>query len=330
MNEEPQPKERRQFDAQWLMDVYPPVWHNPNKRIVSDISCPSGSVHSGELAYTRWPAMPLTGSIDPREAAGLLVDRRGFYDYERFSEDSRALEWHVNFADPHLFVAYSSSLFAQDEMQVVEHPALGALKEALLASGLPVVTVEQGAPTPVLVRGVERRCRVETTPDASAGRPRGLYGNAFSQADGDVVAAATQRIDPPTTTNLIAMASLSPRSGQYTEEQVGHLLRTAYSAFRAAALESRMASGVEVPVVIHSGFWGCGAFGGDRTLMTTIQAIAAEMAGVAHLVVHTGDASGDEVAADVRSLLCDDIGRDGPLPTPDLPARLAAGVVRVG
>ena len=29
-------------------------------------------------------------------------------------------EWHVNFADPRLFVSYGSGLFAQDEMQVAE------------------------------------------------------------------------------------------------------------------------------------------------------------------------------------------------------------------
>ncbi|MEX1263094.1 MAG: hypothetical protein WEE66_04010 [Actinomycetota bacterium] len=31
------------------------------------------------------------------------------------------------------------------------------------------------------------------------------------------------------------------------------------------------------------GFWGCGAFGGDRLLMTTLQSLAAEMAGIHRL-----------------------------------------------
>ncbi len=141
-------------------------------------------------------------------------------------------------------------------MQVVEHPALGALKEALLASGLPAVTVEEGAPTPVLVRGVERRCRVDTAADASAGRPSGLYGNAFSRADGDVIVAATERVDPPTTTNLIAMASLPPRSGPYTEEDIGFLLLTSHSAFRAAVSESRTTGDDARPAAIHTGSGG--------------------------------------------------------------------------
>ncbi len=44
--------------------------------------------------------------------------------------------------------------------------------------------------------------------------------------------------------------------------------------------------------MIHTGFWGCGAFGGNRVLMTTLQILAAEMAGLERVVFHTGDASG--------------------------------------
>jgi hypothetical protein len=45
-------------------------------------------------------------------------------------------------------------------------------------------------------------------------------------------------------------------------------------------------------VAIHSGFWGCGAFGGNRVMMTLIQLLAAEVAGVARLVLHVGDPGG--------------------------------------
>jgi len=36
--------------------------------------------------------------------------------------------WYVNFADPRLFTAYGSGLFAQDEIQAAEHPILGHLR----------------------------------------------------------------------------------------------------------------------------------------------------------------------------------------------------------
>lgn len=290
------------------MDVYPPRWHHPNKQVVFDIACPPGSTHAGEIGYTRWLAMPLPEQVDARAALDLMVDRLGFYDYAPSAAD--AVEWHVNFADPNLFTAYGSALFAQDEMQVTEHPALGALREALVATGLPIRTVEQGAPTPVLVRGVERRCAVDTEPNAAAGRPLGLYGNEFSPADADVVRSATRRFDPPTITNLIAIAAPLPSSGRYTMEQIEYALVAATTAFHSAVMGSSADSEAARPVVVHTGFWGCGAFGGNRVLMTTLQAIAAELAGVDKIVFHTGDPSGVGAVQDARRAL-NDLGESG-------------------
>ncbi len=41
------------------------------------------------------------------------------------------VEWYVNFADSRLFGFYEGHLFAQDEMQVMEHPCLGSIRDAL-------------------------------------------------------------------------------------------------------------------------------------------------------------------------------------------------------
>ena len=71
--------------------------------------------------------------------------RERVYDYRPATGMAGAVEWHVNFADPRLFTAYGSGLLAQDEMQVAEHPALGALREALSARRWPTLTEERGA-----------------------------------------------------------------------------------------------------------------------------------------------------------------------------------------
>ena len=115
---------------------------------------------------------------------------------------------------------------------------------------------------------------------------------AFSKATADVVRAATTRIDPPTVSNIIAMAAPYGGRGRYTREQIDLALSTAYSGFRAAVMESRRTSGPDALVAIHSGFWGCGAFGGNRVMMTLVQLLAADMAGVARLDLHVGDPSG--------------------------------------
>ncbi len=298
----PAPIERRTYDAAVLMESHPPILRDPNKRIVFDIACPPGSPSRGELEYSRWAEMTPPRMVHPGRAAELVEVRPGYFDYARADDLSDAVEWHVNFADPHLFVAYGSSLFAQDEMQVAEHPILGSLREALNAEGHRASTTDGDRATPVLVVGAERRCRIETDPSPAEGRPAGLYGNAFARASADAVMRATTRIVPPTITNLIAMAAPPGGSGRYDQATIESILNTAYTGFRSAVIASRRAED-EIPVVLHTGYWGCGAFGGNRVLMSVLQILAAEMAGLERLVFHTGMPGGDAALAEGLALL---------------------------
>jgi hypothetical protein len=311
MTHRPKPLERLVFPTQKLMEEHPPVIRNRNKRIVLELSFPEGSTSGGELAYSRWAAMTLPDAAEPAAALELVEAREGAYDYASEPAIPGAVHWHVNFADPRLFVAYSGALFAQDEMQVAEHPALGALKEALVDGGYPALTVEDGRPTPVIIKGVERRCRIATHRDLAAGRARGLYGNAFGQASEEVVRRAVSRIDPPTVTNLIAMAAPDGGVGPYQAQDIQYVLDTAFTGFRAAVLESRDDSGHPGPAVVHTGYWGCGAFGGNRVVMATLQVLAARMAGVDRLALHTFDAVGAAAWEEAKNLLAE-LDRSGP------------------
>jgi len=247
--------------------------------------------------------MALPGRADVLRAVESVEGREDIFGYLPTADMPDAMEWYVNFADPHLFVAYGSALFAQDEMQVAEHPALGSLKEALEAGGHTTLTVENGVPTPILVTGVERRCRVATDRNTERGHPDGLYGNAFARASEAAVQAATARIEPPTITNFIAIAAPHGGRGPYTQDEVEHILRTAFTGFRAAQLESDNSRTRTVPMIVHTGFWGCGAFGGHRVLMAMLQVLAAGMAGVSRLVFHCFNQGGVRALAEATTRL---------------------------
>ena len=287
----PEPLERWAIDAAQLVADHPPLLVHPNKVAVYAVACPRGCVHTGRIQYSRWRSLDLPAELHWNRAATRIEARRGFFDYVPLV-GSGAVEWHLNFADPRLFFGYGSGLFAQDEIQVAEHPALGSLREALEQSGRQPRTVENGMPTPVLVMGVERRCQVATDPNPGAGRPYGLYGMAFGAASPEAVRRATTAIEPPTITHLIAMAAPSGGSGAYTATELRHILVTAFAGFTAARLESHRAAGQNAAVVVHTGFWGCGAFGGNRILMAMLQILAANLAALDHLVLHTGSAEG--------------------------------------
>ena len=102
--------------------------------------------------------------------------------------------------------------------------------------------------------------------------------------------AATTVVDPPTRSNLIAMAA-PVGNGVCSFEQLEQILGTAYTGF-AAAVDQSASLWPGAVVEVNTGFWGCGAYGGDRTVMVHLQLLAARLAGVARLRFHTVDQAG--------------------------------------
>eukprot|EP01102_Stenamoeba_stenopodia_P011108 TRINITY_DN339_c0_g2_i1.p1 TRINITY_DN339_c0_g2~~TRINITY_DN339_c0_g2_i1.p1 ORF type:complete len:267 (+),score=66.11 TRINITY_DN339_c0_g2_i1:368-1168(+) len=223
------------MEATKLFQTYPPCVDNRNKRILFDTATKQGFegkiVFSKYKAFDQIPAFNVTNDLD--------VDiRQDVYPYDPTPADNKVVtvEWYVNFADPSLFYAYGSSLFAQDEIQVAEHPILGSLRE-LLAENFEKVPdfaaktkASKGVPTPCLVRGAQRHVNVDLK--------KGIYGNSFCRAPASVIQEAARLVTPPTLSNIIAMAALGYGDGEYSIEQLSYTLRTAYTAFYGAREES--------------------------------------------------------------------------------------------
>lgn len=280
------------FLAQDLIEQHPPRLVDRNKQFVSRLACPSKCAHSGRITFARYGASRLPqlisgGSITIHE------QRDGVFTYES-DLDTNATHWHLNFANTDLFCAYGGRAFAQDELQVAEHPILGALRESLLVSARnQLYTVEQGEPTPIVIMGAERRCEITTRSSTDAGGAIGLYGRRFSSATEADVRKATRLIEPPTRSNILAVEAPANGIGRYSSVEIELILRTAYSGFRAAHIEShRRADGIVPKVVIHTGFWGCGVYGNNRILIALLQCLAARMANVDRLIFHTSDQVG--------------------------------------
>lgn len=291
---------RRQYEPSALLAGHPPKLRHPHKHLVFGLCCGPAAVHHGTIEVTRWLPPTHPESLPTVELVA------GTFDYQG---DDRGV-WHLNFADPHLFFAYGSALLAQDELQVAEHPLLACVREALVAEGIPAQTEEQLRPTPVLVAGVERRCEISTAPSPT--RPLGLYGNRFAAAPADVVCEATRVLAPPTRSNIIAISAPGGGIGTYTRSGLELVLVTAYTGFAAAVAESRRLWPGQ-PVELRTGFWGCGAFGGNRSVMTLLQLYAARLAEVDRVRFYAFDDRGraafaagaahlDELAAKTSSV----------------------------
>lgn len=286
---------RRTWPAADLVAAHPARIHHPHKQLLYDVAALTGPP-AGAVSISRWGPNPLpealTGDIGIAEAPG-------YFSYD--DPEPGEVDWHQNFADVHVFGFYAGGLYAQDEMQVAEHPVLASVHEALAAERQ-ALTEDASGPTPVLVAGVERRVTVDTEPSLDPGRMAGLYGNRFAAASTATLRSAVKRVAPPTVSNILAIAAPRPGSGRYTAAQIRGVLQTAYTGYAAGVAESaRLHPGAKV--VVHTGFWGCGAFGGDRVLMVALQTVAARLAGVHTLVFHVGDRTGLHDTAEARRAL---------------------------
>lgn len=288
------------FDLAQLASDYPPVWRHPHKQAIHDRIRREGSPLAGTLRYTRWHMSPLPHELQLHSCN--VQAEPGFFTYA----ESNPGVWHMNFADPRLFAAYGSPLMAQDEWQVLEHPVLASLREALIHAEHPALTRQDGISTPVLISNVPRQCSIDlaggavcpNAPSTSWWRrllnatrtptmPCPLYGNAFASAPREDVVRATSVLNPAVASNIIALAAPTG-TGAYTKKQITDILQTTFSGFSAALLESARHGIAAAQVSIHTGWWGCGAFGGNRILMALLQILAAKMAGVGRLVLHIG------------------------------------------
>jgi hypothetical protein len=262
---------RIEFDAAELMSLHPPRFANGHKRtLVSRVTAPV----EGKVRVSRW-----RGDL-PAVVEAPLPDfemHEDIFSYPPTQAGTTA--WHLNFADAELFGYYNGPLLAQDEHQVLEHPVLGSIRHALLErqrsnANLAPRTRDSGVPSPYLVMGAQRCISFDTI--------AGPYGNAFAAAPIERILRAATFLNPATSSNILAMEAPPGGRGAYSGEQITDILHTAYVGFSACKLES-----APNKAVVHTGNWGCGAYGGNPVLMAFLQLCAARLAGVDRLVFHT-------------------------------------------
>jgi hypothetical protein len=126
-----------------------------------------------------------------------------------------------------------------------------------------------------------------------------VYGNAFAKASERQLIQACKYLSKPQTVNLIAIEAPSHGRGVYTREQVEYILVTCYVGFKAAQVlanktyalnnkNQRSATrGGNFRTIIHTGWWGCGAYGNNRQMMILTQILAAYWTQVDEIIFHT-------------------------------------------
>jgi len=165
---------------------------------------------------------------------------------------------------------------------------------------------------------VERKAEIKTDANAKQERPYGLYGDNFAHASPNAVKLATtifderidQRTGRPYYSNILAIEAPKYGRGSYTLSIIKSIMATAYSGFLAAKFESLVEKGIlernheesqgghtkinikeeesvqKPKVIVHTGNWGCGAYGGNISIMSCLQIAAARLAGIDKIIYH--------------------------------------------
>jgi hypothetical protein len=264
----------RRVSARALVREYPAAPAHPNKKLLFSL-CESQEP-SGDISVSRWRTDELP-SVIPTQKRPRITHTREPFQYEAASADERA--WHLNFANADLFCSYGGPFFAQDEIQVAEHPVLASLRSWLLAlqdETFKPITREATTATPILIQGVERRCQID---------PSEIYGARFGRASAEQLKAAVRLLRPVTYSNIIAMEAPVGGQGAYSSGVLSRIIQTAYCGFSAAKQRSEGKQ-----TMILTGHWGTGAYGGNKIVMSALQLLAAHLAEVEHIRYHTLDA----------------------------------------
>lgn len=281
-----------------LLENHPPVYGNPFKKKIYTkardlyLSRHAADASAPEIFISRYKPDDMVVSGASRQAMD-VQSVRGFFGYEQ-PKDRGTVAWYMNYADRNLFIAYASDLFAQDEIQCLEHPLLGCVKEYLRnvrQKGLEPLTEQEEVPTPVLIQNVPYWIHVDTSPKDKKGNTHSIYGRMFSNASETLLEKGITVRDAESRSNILAMSAppvYGVRAGsKYTKATIHKIMRTLLTGFGAAVQQAHETCGKAAKVEIHTGRFGCGAFGNSEALMLLSQLVAAYKAGVDSIVFHS-------------------------------------------
>ncbi|CAF1264786.1 unnamed protein product [Rotaria sordida] len=286
-----------------LYEKYSPSFRDKNKqyifKYINEIKKYSPS-SDRSLLVTRWrPFLPTLAPDNLSLTSTKIKFQSDVFKYDTCG-DNQSVEWYLNFANHDLFAYYSGPLLAQDELQVLECVELAALREYFVQTVNTVGSYTTGSdksthktvPTPILISNTERVIQMDTSK---------IYGNAFAKASERQLIQACQYLTQPQTVNLIAIEAPSHGQGIYTREQVNYIITTCYVGFKAAQIlaqktyalntksrrSSNRSSNTRFRTIIHTGWWGCGAYGNNRQMMILAQMLAAYWTQIDELIFHT-------------------------------------------
>ena len=268
-----------------------PALSDRNKKFVYDQIIQSGPLQDC-VCYKKYK-IPDENSLLKKQMFGqkkqmeVAREQDGFTSLE--SRDD-TLHWIPNYADTYLFALCQGPLLTQDELQVLEHPALAHLKAALDGQGTIRCLRENEVG---LITGAYRYVSLDVKSKASNGLP--LYGKNFIAVTQRDIISKLHILESPIRSNIFIMAAPHISETLFGQtcrkEHLKQLLIRSIAAFSAIKFEYPTKK-----IVVHTGNWGSRAFGNNLKAIALLQLAAAHFSGIDRVEYYPldGDSSFEE------------------------------------
>lgn len=274
-----------------LLDKYPPLYIHPRKLYFYDLACNAHKLVPGHMIISRFSfnEQAFDGGFPYKSCTTFSTDPT-YYDYKKDVSTEDRFVCYVNFADYNLFGFYDDGKFAQDEIQTTEHPLLGSVVRYLEAKEIPslepyTALSENKIPSPYLIENVPYWISVNTSVIMPDGSVHNLYGRNFRTETKEVVNEGVKIVEEEIDDNILAIAAPNEFYNEYySVTDIRYIIQALLSGFSGAVDQAHKKNCNKI--AIHTGNLGCGAFGGNPTLMYLAQFIAGNMSGVDELIFH--------------------------------------------
>eukprot|EP01084_Bolivina_argentea_P134356 237010_1 len=302
---------RQSFSYTHLMVDNSPKFKDQRKQAVFQKISNSLFQMKRNLIYSRYKLLQLPKTIpNPTQfMSNKIKIRANIYEYSKCDNESEK-HFYVNFSDANLFGFYSGSLFAQDEIMTLEQPILCALREKLISECKTDENTKLS--TSCLDAVIILNCLKNG--NFTQQNLNKIYGSKFARSGVETVVKCIDICEAPISTNIICIAALCKMMEKYTFEDIDFLSKTAFCGFNGAKMEilnealgeynkTQNSYTLRNTIIVHTGNWGCGAFGGNIEMHFILQCVAAVCAGIDMLYYHSVDINSMEKAQKGRDVL---------------------------
>lgn len=251
-----------------LLKNFSPKFENPTKQVYNEKALYYHRYQNGLIKISRWKYASERMSPLKFENVTIAIESSSEnYNYENgnfLPANENTCSFWVNFSNPKLFSDCEGDYFSQGDTMALAHPLLLSCVSYL--------------------KSLDDKCFIPATKESEEPTPFVFLDVPFwVRVTGESLTDNFEVLIREEKSNIISMCP-PLGSGRYTKEQIEYLLETVLCAFGGGAKSEYALK--KTNLILHTGNWGCGAYGNNEELIYLVQIFGAMATGFSKIIFH--------------------------------------------